>query len=128
MQKKATSVSEGSLEKHNKLVSEIILKYGRGDCRLWRNETGKAIKLSSFFAFKKLNDTRILERGVFAYGLKGSPDIIGIYKGRFIGIEVKTGNAKQSPIQKNFERMVLKLGGIYILAREIEDVKKGIGK
>ncbi len=42
----------------------------------------------------------------FSYGLKGSPDIIGILKnGKFIGFECKTGGARQSPEQLNFQKM-----------------------
>jgi hypothetical protein len=55
---------------------------------------------------------------VIRFGLKGSSDIIGIYKGRFLGIEVKTGNARQSKDQKRFQAMIDKMGGIYVVIRE----------
>ena len=67
--------------------------------RVWANNTGM-IK----------TDDRVVK-----FGLKGSSDIIGIYKGIFLGIEVKTGNAKQSKFQINFQKMVEKMGGIYVL-------------
>ena len=55
----------------------------------------------------------------FRYGLVGSPDIIGILNnGKFVGIECKTGNAKQSEQQKNFEKMCTKFNAIYFVARE----------
>lgn len=64
------------------------------------------------------------------YGLKGSPDIIGVIEGgRFLGIEVKTGCATQSPQQKKFQKIFEQLGGLYIVARSLEDIKKiPIGK
>ena len=55
------------------------------------------------------------------YGKTGSPDLIGIrYDGKFIGIECKTVNGKQSDAQKDFEIMVKNMNGIYILATEQE--------
>jgi len=55
--------------------------------------------------------------------LPGSSDIIGIIKpGKFLAIEAKTGQSKQSDKQKNFEKMIISLGGIYILARDLADV------
>lgn len=67
--------------------------------RVWANNTGM-IKT---------------EDRVVRFGLKGSSDIIGIYKGLFLGIEVKTGNAKQSKFQLNFEKMICAQGGIYVI-------------
>ncbi len=53
--------------------------------------------------------------------IPGAPDLICIYKGRFIGIEVKDGRGKQEKTQKSFERACKKAGGIYILARSIDE-------
>jgi len=59
----------------------------------------------------------------FRYGLPGSSDIMGILDGgKIICIEVKTGGAKQSALQKNFQKMITKLHGIYIVAKSIDDV------
>ena len=55
---------------------------------------------------------------IIRFGLKGSSDIIGIYKGRFLAVEIKTGNAVQSDQQKKFQKMVCKLGGIYVVIRD----------
>lgn len=72
-------------------------------CRVWPNNTGVGRDMSG-------------ER-IIRFGLKGSSDIIGIYKGLFLGIEVKTGNAVQSKDQKNFQSMLESMGGIYILCK-----------
>ena len=72
-------------------------------CRVWPNNTGVGRDMSG-------------ER-IIRFGLKGSSDIIGIYKGLFLGIEVKTGNAVQSKDQKNFHSMIKNMGGIYILCK-----------
>jgi len=69
--------------------------------RAWSNNTGVG---------KDISGERIIR-----FGLKGSSDIIGIYKGLFLGIEVKTGSAKQSKDQKRFQNMIDKMGGIYVV-------------
>lgn len=53
---------------------------------------------------------------------KGISDIISIYKGHFIGIELKIGYDKQSQEQKQFEQDVKRSGGCYFIASDIEDV------
>ena len=60
------------------------------------------------------------------YGVKGMADISGILKhssglGLRLEIEAKTGSASQSKDQKNFEKMVRSLGGIYFVARSVQD-------
>jgi hypothetical protein len=67
------------------------------------------------------------------FGYKGVADVIGCYqtpaayKGRFFAIEVKGPKGKQSDEQADFQREVEKAGGIYILARSVEDVAKILG-
>ncbi len=54
-------------------------------------------------------------------GVKGSPDIIAVYRGRFIGFEVKTETGKQSLPQKRFQAACERAGGIYAIVRSAED-------
>jgi hypothetical protein len=57
------------------------------------------------------------------FGLVGAADITGILpSGVRLEIEVKSGNAKQSQEQKNFETMIQRHGGIYFVARSLDDV------
>ncbi len=57
-----------------------------------------------------------------SFGLKGAADISGIIVGGVrLEIEIKSGEAKQSVEQKNFQKMIEKFGGIYILARSKDD-------
>lgn len=59
------------------------------------------------------------------YGLcVGSSDIIGIYRGRFVAIEVKTDSGRLSPDQEKFLQAVSENGGIAGIARGVEDIKK----
>jgi len=73
----------GSTAEHQRLVEEILAKYGALPLiRIWKNTTGSA----------QINGRYI------KFGLIGSSDLIGLSnKGQFIAIECKTGNAKQSP-------------------------------
>lgn len=96
---------------HSNLISEILVALSqKQNVRVWRNETGTARTMSG--------------NRVISYGLEGSSDILGILgpSGRLLCIECKLGKDKQRDKQKNFERMVVERGGIYILARRAQDV------
>lgn len=76
---------------------------------VWRNNTGA------------YNDGDRFIR----YGLcKGSSDLIGIYEGRFLAIEVKTPKGRATKHQMNFLNAVNAAGGIGFIAKSPEDVKK----
>ena len=81
---------------------------------------------------KKIKDY-LKEKGAFWSAVKGGahtkpgdPDLIVCYKGKFIGIEAKTPTGVQSPMQKLREQQIKDAGGIYILARSVDDVKEGL--
>jgi len=61
-------------------------------------------------------------RPVKCHSMQGVPDILGCYRGRFIGIEVKTPKGTQSKPQKTFETLLGDAQGIYILADDLDDV------
>jgi hypothetical protein len=72
--------------------------------------------------------------GVFHYkawggpmSAPGVPDIIGCFKGRFIGIEVKSQKGVVSEYQKHFLQRIIDAGGIAIIARSLDDVIEGLG-
>jgi len=108
---KKESFPTGSSAEHTRLIKEIILRIGSKPwARVWRNETGMGLNVRTGEPFK--------------YGLVGSPDIVGLtLGGYYIGIEVKTGSATQAVAQKNFQKMVESLGGIYLLGRSAEQVE-----
>ena len=81
----------------------------------WRNNTG-AIR----------TDKRFIR-----YGHTGSPDILGVLAcGTFIGVEVKAplgpkggkSGREQSKEQREFEREVVKRGGVYVVAHGLDDL------
>lgn len=70
------------------------------------------------------------------FGFPGSPDIIGLLPGgRWIGVEVKpplgpkggVKGGKQSPDQVAFQREVEQRGGLYVLARNLDDLIAALG-
>ena len=66
------------------------------------------------------------KRSFVRFGAVGSPDIICVIKGQFVGIEVKGTGGKQSDHQKDFEKRLVDAGGKYILAIGISEVEKAL--
>lgn len=58
----------------------------------------------------------------YRFGALGSPDIVVIKDGRYIGIECKASNGKQSEHQFKFQQDLEDAGGLYILAHTLDDV------
>lgn len=58
---------------------------------------------------------------------KGVPDIVGIFQGRMLAIEVKAPRGIPSEHQKNFIQAINRHGGIAFVARSIDDVIKNMG-
>lgn len=97
------------------LVQSILLEFGaRPDLRLWRMNTGAAIRPHG---------------GLIRFGLPGMADISGIMRpsGRRIEIECKTKTGRQSKEQQAWQRMIEWAGGLYLIARSIEDVRLALG-
>ena len=110
--------------KEHDLQKQIFYKYGSlAWLRLWRNNTGKSVGLSLVMKAKREGIMPAF-LPVTSYGTPGMPDILGIMAptGRFIAIETKSSTGKQTQEQRLWDRMIISLGGIYILARSIEDV------
>lgn len=97
---------------HNELVNRILILLSSHKLgTFWSNPTGAVKTANGHFQ---------------RYGLVGSSDIIGMTtKGRFVGIEIKTGaTSVQSKHQKNFQKMCVKNGAIYFLIRSEEEFDK----
>jgi hypothetical protein len=57
--------------------------------------------------------------------INGVADIIGLLPGgRFLAVECKSDRGRQSPAQRTFQAMVEEAGGLYVLARGIDDLIK----
>jgi hypothetical protein len=96
------------------LLQKVLLALGsRPDCRCWRQNTGR------------LPDPRT-GRWV-SFGLKGSADILGILKGgRFLAVETKVPGGRLRPEQLAFCHMLTSFGGLYIVARSVEDAVRAV--
>ena len=62
----------------------------------------------------------------YRFGAIGSPDIVCVINGQYVGIEVKAAKGRQSDNQKEFQRQLETAGGKYILAYSIDDVERGL--
>ena len=58
----------------------------------------------------------------------GTPDLLGVWNGRALAIEVKNAKGKQRPEQIAFQKAWEARGGLYILARSVDDVTQRIGE
>jgi len=58
----------------------------------------------------------------YRFGALGSPDIVCVVNGQYVGIEVKAPGGKQSEHQKEFQRQLEAAGGRYIIVHSIDDV------
>lgn len=90
--------------------------------------------LPQCFAWKN-NNTGIYDpkRGCFRknrnkFAINGVADIIGVYRGRMLAIEVKKPGGKATKEQTDFINRINKLGGIAGVATSIDDVRQIIRK
>lgn len=63
----------------------------------------------------------------YRFGALGSPDIVCVVDGQYVGIEVKAPQGRQSEHQKDFQQRLEAVGGRYILAHDLDDVIHNIG-
>lgn len=95
----------------SQLQDAIRLALGNDpDLALWRNNVGNV-------------EARTGYRIAFGVGGPGAADLIGLYRGRFVAIEVKTPTGRQNPDQRRFENLVHSKGGIYVVLRSVDDAK-----
>lgn len=101
-------------QEHSDLVAAILTKFGaRPGLRIWAQRTGAAKRRKGPF---------------IRFGTPGQADISGVLapSGRRVEIEVKTGSAVQSKEQRNWQAMIEKHGGLYVVARSVEDVERAL--
>jgi hypothetical protein len=95
------------------LVNAILLEFGaRHDLRLWRQNTGAA---------------RTQTGALVRFGIPGQADISGILSdGRRIEIECKSTHGRLTKEQKAWRAMIERFGGLYVLARSVDDVRQAL--
>jgi hypothetical protein len=90
---------------------EILLAWGAHPrLRIARINTGAAV----------------IGRRLVRFNPLGTPDLVGLLSptGRFVGIEVKSGTGKQRKEQQTMQRVIEAFGGLYVLARSVDDVDR----
>src|ERR1700679_3118663 len=120
---------------HQKLVDDILLAAGSlPHVRVWPRIVGT---FRSLYGNRKVTIgplggaditglVYVGGRGIFEMIHPANPFMSRKFElhscGLRLEIEVKTGKGKQSNQQKNFESMINGFGGIYIVARSVDDV------
>jgi penicillin-binding protein-related factor A (putative recombinase) len=91
-------------------------------------------RLPECFAFKNQSiavfdpSKKIFRKAKSKYLINGSSDILGVFRGKFLAIEVKRpSNKKRNEDQDSFIENIRIHGGIAFYATSIEDVKQGLG-
>jgi len=81
------------------------------------------LRLKKVFCYRQNSGAFKTQSGHFyRFGTAGSPDIIAVINGKYIGIEVKLPKGRQSQSQKDFQKQLENAGGEYILARNLSDI------
>ena len=116
MKKRATIKRSRRQDPHTALVNAVLnyLEYFPRQIRVWKQHRGK-FKVQDEYGIRWIE-----------FNVPGAADITGIWKaygGKRIEIECKTGAAKQTKDQIAFQKMIEDMGGIYIIARSVDDVK-----
>ena len=95
-------------------MRRILLAVGsRPDVRLWRANTGVGVTPDG---------ARIVR-----FGIPGQADLSGLLiDGRRLEIEVKMPGRTQSEAQLMFGEMILRYGGVYLLAHSVEEALAGV--
>lgn len=94
------------------IQNEILRTFGTDSrLRLWRANVGVAC----------------IGRRVVRFGIPGQADLTGILPGGVrLEVEVKADDGRQTTEQKNYQAMIEGLGGVYVLARSVKDVRDAI--
>lgn len=95
-------------------------------------ETQKAcldyLTSSRIFHYRNNSGAMVTEykgrKGFMRFGAVGSPDIVVVWKGQYIGFEIKDRYGKQSPGQIAFQESLEKAGGAYYVIRSIDEFLK----
>ncbi len=130
--KRAIAAARGTMPMTaNELTAALLIEIPKRfpNVRVWRQNTGGGIGMSTV-----KQAVALIRSGQYAkaislllsrpikWGVEGAGDISGLHgpHGRRIEIEIKADGDKQSEQQRAFQSMVERLGGVYILARDVE--------
>lgn len=87
---------------------------------------------SNIFHYRNNSGATVSEykgkKRLIRFGATGSPDIIVVYRGQYIGFEIKDTKGVQSEGQIAFQQNLEKAGGAYYLIRSIDEFMSIINK
>lgn len=129
---------------HESAVLTSVLKYlgARSDVRVWRHNTGRiadrhgrvvsfglvgsadVIGIRLVHAFSTI-DGRTVFDSIKDCDRDDSPKTwvrVGGACGQFLAVECKSDTGRQSEAQRNFQKMVESMGGLYLLVRDVADL------
>ena len=119
MRSKKLQATTSTLKPSEKEIERSILQYLEfiPDCYAWKNQSTGVYDPTK----------QLFRKARSKYSINGVSDILGIFKGRFLAIEVKTPqNKKRTEDQNSFINQVNKRGGLAFYATSIEDVKAAL--
>ena len=97
----------------SQLVADVLVAVtSLPDACFWRANTGRAVTARG---------------AVVQFNLPGTPDILGCYRGRGVGIECKWGTGRLSADQKRWRANWERGGGLYIVARSVDATLADLG-
>lgn len=76
----------------------------------WRNNIGTAILTGG-------------ARVKYGIGNPGGADLIGMFRGRFVAVEIKTPTGRQTTDQRRFQALVESKGGLYVIVSSADDAR-----
>lgn len=80
------------------------------------------LRVHRIFHFRLNTGAMKIDKRYVTFGKVGAPDIFVVHRGQCLGIEVKGPKGKQSQAQWEFAERLTVAGGLYVVARCIEDV------
>jgi hypothetical protein len=76
----------------------------------WRNNIGTAVLTGG-------------ARVRYGVGNPGGADLLGLFAGRFVAVEVKTPAGRLTEDQRRFQHLVERKGGVYAVCRGADDAR-----
>lgn len=98
-----------------KATQKLIIDYLKAK-RIFHFRANTGAVKADYFGKKRL----------IRFGTPGCADILCCFRGRFVGIEVKSEKGKQTKLQQMWQESLENAGGLYILAFCLEDVTNAL--
>lgn len=105
----SNGTTRGGVNAESALMDEVRLALSDPEAVFWRNNIGIAEMRSRPGARPQMVR--------FGVGSPGGADLIGLFRGRFVAVEVKTPAGRQSKEQRQWQQLVEHKRGVYAIVR-----------